>query len=699
MLAAVLIATAPGWVTQMQSKYGVTPSNVAQAWEGIEASAGPYGTMGYYWHAPTRFDDNRGLGGGIAWAWDDDLCKEQSHTDGYDGHAIFESQFEENIAWAPNFISCRDIRAAMHRAFQTWGDMHQAIHFIDVTEECRRLYGKVESNCSLVEVFITHRTDDEVPEDAGRPWCADDNMCEGLPFPSDDPYQVISLPGEDPEGGKGGGGDEPDDYVYDEYRRRSLAQQQGGRPHETESYAAVAAASAAQYSRWAYDLRSTNGHVQTINGEGRQVIEVFGGKITFNVDKCWYLDSDFCAPLHALKAQLGAGNALALCQGIVFTLFAIGLFSAVLLLVGMCKKQKICFPDLSKVQCPLHSMQDVSKNIRRASISISTSMHDLTDINKDIDVAKKDIQTVNRSIRKKCDDILVEIKQWGVLPMTALLLSLWVPVSIQMNIFDPCWNCFDFEAAATHEVGHILGFGHPNSMSTHGGYPTGNNSHHVLLAAKDGTKSYATEGFPADACTNPWVYVREGAWDDGDLSDYGVRDTIMESFTEHNPRVCLTADDLEGLNVLYPICTGRDVTRTTHDWNCFKSKQRIGWVRTLIFVFVPIVVLMTFQMCLLSCGTRYEARQQRKRDRRDAKLAELAEQQKQQSMLHAEWHVENSAMLSQKLEQQLATEDERVEKRAEEMAALKIQARFRGNMVRHGSMRGSSEAVVAESSV
>lgn len=40
MLAAILSA-APGWVTQMQSKYGVRPSAVAQAWDGIEASAGP----------------------------------------------------------------------------------------------------------------------------------------------------------------------------------------------------------------------------------------------------------------------------------------------------------------------------------------------------------------------------------------------------------------------------------------------------------------------------------------------------------------------------------------------------------------------------------------------------------------------------------------------------------------------------------
>ena len=628
--------------------------------------------MGYYWHAPIRFDDNRGLGGGIAWAWDDDLCKEQSHADGHDGQAIFELQFEENIAWAPNFISCRDVRAAMHRAFQTWGDMHQMIHFVDVTEECRRLYGKVQSNCSLVEVFVTHRTDEEVADDDGRPWCADEDMCEGRPFPSDDPYAVIGLPTGDLGGvGKGGGGPR-------EVRRRGLSQQsaQAGRPFETESFAGVAAASAAQYSRWAYDLRSTNGHVQTIDGEGRQVIEVYGGKITFNVDKCWYLDSDFCAPLHALKAYMGERNALAMCQGIVFTLFSIGLISAVFFLVGMCKKQHICFPDLTKVHRP-HTMKDVHDDLTEITQVVK---HDLTELT--------DIRVIKRTVHQKCYDVLEEVSRWGVLPMMALLLSLWVPISIQINIFDPCWNCYDFEAAATHEVGHILGFGHPNSMSTYWGYPTGNNSHNTLLAAKNGIKSYSDASFPSDACTNPWVYVREGAWDDGELSDYGVRHSIMESFTEHNPRVCLAADDLEGLNVLYPVCTGRDMTQTTHRWNCFKSKQRIGWVRMLIFVFVPIVVLMTFQMCLLSQLKRYEARMLRKRGKQEEKLKELAKQHKDASLFHAQ----NTEVLTQKLEQQLATEDERVEERANQLAAERIQARFRGNLARHATGSRITEA-------
>ena len=33
-----------------------------------------------------------------------------------------------------------------------WEDVNQHIRFVDVTEECRSLYGRVQSNCSLLEV-------------------------------------------------------------------------------------------------------------------------------------------------------------------------------------------------------------------------------------------------------------------------------------------------------------------------------------------------------------------------------------------------------------------------------------------------------------------------------------------------------------------------------------------------------------------
>ena len=115
-------------------------------------------TLGYYWHYPALTDDNRGLGGGISWAFDDELCVK---NDAYGSRKKFEDTFKEDFFFA-KFVTCVDIRASLHRAFKTWTDVQPQLRFVDVTEECRRIHGAVHSNCSLVELFITHRDNNGV---------------------------------------------------------------------------------------------------------------------------------------------------------------------------------------------------------------------------------------------------------------------------------------------------------------------------------------------------------------------------------------------------------------------------------------------------------------------------------------------------------------------------------------------------------
>ena len=481
------------------------------------------------------------------------------------------------------FVVCKDIRASLHRAFQTWSDNHQKINFIDVTEECRRLYGKVRSNCSLAEIFITHRTDAGESLNDGKPACGPNSL--GISC-DDDQYEPVD-----------------NSYYYE-----------------------GAATGGAQYGRWVIDLRSTNGYVQMVGDSGRQVIETFGGIISFNLDKCWYLDSSFCAPLHKLKSSMGSDNALAMCQGLAYSVFAITLITCIIL-IGRVAKHQHCGCDSERTRA------------------------------------------------KQTFDILEEVNSWGVMPLGFLLLMLWTPISLQVNIFTPCWECYDFEAAATHEIGHILGLGGNNASVDD--VPVGNNSHNSLLAAKEGINSYAeivSNGTYPDACTNPWKYVEVGVWDDGELTDQGVRNSIMEAFTEHNPKVCLTADDLEAINVLYPVCDGRAMTVTTETkWNCSKSKQRIGWVRVLVYIFIPIIFIMAGQMLILS---RLEYHEEEKiKQMEDTITATTVGKKKAEKAAAASKN--KAAVLQETLEVQIATEDDRVEERAQQLAAEKIQAHLR----------------------
>jgi len=55
----------------------------------------------------------------------------------------------------------------------------------------------------------------------------------------------------------------------------------------------------------------------------------------------------------------------------------------------------------------------------------------------------------------------------SVMPSSLLLLALfWLifaPV-FYFRVFQPCWDCYDFEATVAHEVGHVLGFHHPDAL-------------------------------------------------------------------------------------------------------------------------------------------------------------------------------------------------------------------------------------------
>jgi len=296
-------------------------------------------------------------------------------------------------------------------------------------------------------------------------------------------------------------------------------------------------------------------------------------------------------------------------------------------------------------------------------------------VSRVIEGGKIEMVKDTRTRREKIKETLRELVGAGVLPTTCTLICLWTPIAIQNNIVEPCWDCHDFEAAAVHEIGHILGLNHPNLMGTVDGFPIGNNSYNTMLASNEGVKAVDLPDQPEDLCYHPLDYVEAGAWPDADdLTSEGVRNSIMEALTEHNPKVCLQPDDIEGLYNIYPRCDGRGITVSTEDTaNCFKSDLNFGWVRVLVYIALPIMLLLFIQLLCLSGLNRH-------REEHEAELVENVEQAKQAENKAHKRSVEanqKAVRVEKALEEQIATEEQRVEQLAQERAAKIIQNQLR----------------------
>jgi hypothetical protein len=215
-----------------------------------------------------------------------------------------------------------------------------------------------------------------------------------------------------------------------------------------------------------------------------------------------------------------------------------------------------------------------------------------------------------------------------------------------------------------------------------------------------GMKPYDSKGFPSDLCMNPWEHVVDGVWDEAnDLNpDSGVRQAIMYSLTEHNPKVCLTSDDIEAIYTVYPLCDGRALPSSAglqkgeagHEregLECYKTKLYIGAVRVLIYIFVPILIIMLIQILILACLKQHHDDLVDELHESRTKAINVANRHKKNSIEMEAKAVEHQEALAKQIE----TEDARVEERAQEMAAQMIQAKLRGNMVRKASASNFGE--------
>ena len=275
-MISVVLAASSGWVTISQSRHGAQVNTIKKQMAGEALDYGPMiqQTLGYLWHLPADSTSTEGLGGGITWAWDPELC------------ANFQPQFREDFFFI-EYISCKDLKAAMHRAFMSWSANHAYISFVDVTTECEKLdrqrggEGKAWAQCPLVEIWVTGLAPPPPPpvsaESASPP--------PPPPSPTSPPpparrHLEASHPRRE--------GEDYDLECADEDCEINV--DVGGAFYQET--ADQAAATALPMAKVAYSFRYTSGQdAGVLDAQGRAnpkpTIETYGATLSFNTQLCW----------------------------------------------------------------------------------------------------------------------------------------------------------------------------------------------------------------------------------------------------------------------------------------------------------------------------------------------------------------------------------------------------------------------------
>lgn len=260
-----------------------------------------------------------------------------------------------------------------------------------------------------------------------------------------------------------------------------------------------------------------------------------------SIDLCWYLDETFCASFHQLGKEVGINTTLMM-RGILMSVFIVSIVYVL----------RVCLR--------VYAAARGTKRIGEALLPMAYH-------------SRESIAHRERRSKTMRWGMLIEYlaRMNMLLFLTALFGTMFAPIFYNTVVI-PCIECHSFSNTLAHEVGHLLGFHHVDTLPS--------------------MNLRATQAMGPKICHNPLDYVELALPIEG-------TDTFMNSVAEHRPSTCLTPDDLEGLQFLYPTCSDTVLNIPV----CTKPERLTGWLRLLIATMVP-YSLVTLAVIAAQNGVR-----------------------------------------------------------------------------------------------
>lgn len=283
----------------------------------------------------------------------------------------------------------------------------------------------------------------------------------------------------------------------------------------------------------------------TTGGQLSQGLGMRRATLAVSTATCWYFDATFCYHFHAWSAAWYSPS-------------SIMLWSGMFVVIG---SALVLFYHVARICCDTaHQKPRVIESW--ISLNLSDRMRVATRASDRVVPGGKRL-----SRRETCATAAARV------PVCTLLVTTFgfaFAPTFYFSCVRPCALCYDFEATMAHEVGHVLGFSHTDTLGERN-----------LRLRRDIT---ATEGCVDPLLRNAELTGKEAA---------SALETLMISVTSHRGDTCLTADDLEGLHALYPLCDAVD-SAIGREPICIKHRKVLGYLRLLVSVGVPYLIVTLF---------------------------------------------------------------------------------------------------------